>query len=73
MKDFGGTDAAIKKHLENADAPVKVLSIDNDETVRLLDDKAQFLKEARFMGIPVPSFYKISCCQDVVDLYERKV
>lgn len=66
-------DTAVKKTLEITNPFVKVLSIDNIETADLLDDKIQFLEEARSMGLPVPSFYKIACCQDVIELFNKGV
>merc|ERR1712106_1091815 len=66
-------DSAIKKELEITNPFVKVLSIDNVETADMLDDKILFLEEAKAMGLVVPEFYKISCCQDVTDLCKKGI
>lgn len=66
-------DSAIKKELEVTNPFVKVLSIDSVETADMLDDKILFLEEAKAMGLAVPEFYKISCCQDVVDLCKKGI
>jgi len=66
-------DSAVKKELEVTNPSVKVLSIDSVESADMLDDKIKFLEEAKSMGLPVPEFYTISCCQDVVDLCRQGV
>ena len=61
-------DTTIKMELEREESRVKVLCIENVEVAEMLDDKITFLEEARSHGLPVPDFYKISSCQDVVEL-----
>jgi len=66
-------DSVVKKELEVTNPFVKVLSIANVETADMLDDKIKFLEEAKALGLAVPEFYKISCCQDVVDLCKKGI
>ena len=66
-------DSAIKKELEITNPFVKVLSIANVETADMLDDKIKFLEEAMAVGLAVPEFYTISCCQDVLDLCKKGI
>merc|ERR1711872_223247 len=66
-------DSAVRKELEISQPRVKVLSIDSVETTEMLDDKLLFLQRARDTGLTVPEFYKISCCQDVVDLFKQGI
>jgi len=66
-------DTTVKMELEMEESRVKVLCIDNVEVAEMLDDKIAFLDEARSHGLPVPDFYKISSCQDVVELCRQSV
>ena len=61
-------DTTIKMELEREESRVKVLSLDNVDVAEMLDDKISFLEDARTHGLPVPDFYQISSCQDVVEL-----
>ena len=62
------TDTIIKEELEQEDCKVKVMAANSKEMVEMLDDKIRFLEKSRELGLPVPSFYKISSCQDVIQL-----
>jgi len=66
-------DTAIKKELEIAHPKLKVLSIDRVEDTTMLDDKLLFLQRARDTGLAVPEYYKISSCQDVVELFKQGI
>ena len=64
-------ETSVAEELDHDQASVKVLSIDSVDTANMLDDKISFLEDARSMGLPVPDFYQISSCQDVVDLQRK--
>jgi len=66
-------DTTIKMELEREESRVKVLSLDNVDVAEMLDDKISFLEDARTHGLPVPDFYQISSCQDVVELCRQNV
>lgn len=62
------TDTAVKTELEQEAARVKILGPDSVQVTEMLDDKIAFLEEARSLNLPVPDYYQISSCQDVVNL-----
>jgi len=51
----------------------QVLSIDRVEDATMLDDKLLFLQRARDTGLAVPEYYKISSCQDVIELFKQGI
>lgn len=61
-------DTMVKEELEQENRRVKVMAVNSKEMVEMLDDKIRFLEKSRDLGLPVPGFYKISSCQDVLDL-----
>jgi len=61
----------IKEELEEEGSKVKVLCMDSVKTAEMLDDKISFLEEAKELSLPVPEFYKISSCQDVLRLWRQ--
>ena len=64
-------DTLIKEELEEEGSNVKVLCMDSVKTAEMLDDKISFLEEAKELSLPVPEFYKISSCQDVLRLWRK--
>ena len=62
------TDTAVKTELEQEAVRVKVLGPDSVQVTEMLDDKIAFLEEARSLNLPVPDYYQISSCQDVLNL-----
>ena len=64
-------DTMIKEELEEEGSKVKVLCMDSVKTAEMLDDKISFLEEAKELSLPVPEFYKISSCQDVLRLWRQ--
>ena len=67
------TDTAVKTELEAEAAVVKVLAPDTVRVTEMLDDKIAFLEEARALNLPVPDYYQISSCQDVVHLCRQNI
>jgi len=67
------TDTAVKTELEAEAALVKVLGPDTVQVTEMLDDKIAFLEEARALNLPVPDYYQISSCQDVIHLCRQNI
>jgi len=67
------TDTAVKTELEAEAALVKVLGPDTVQVTEMLDDKIAFLEEARALNLPVPDYFQISSCQDVIHLCRQNI
>jgi len=61
-------DCKIKAMLSKANSPVKVLSYDSINMVKMLDDKIAFLEECQSMGLAVPEFHQISSVEHIETL-----
>ena len=61
-------DVEVKVELERENCSVNVLAVDDGATAEMLDDKCQFLTEARNCQLNVPDFYRVSSCDEVMEL-----